>query len=493
MSIFNNNILAGAASQSTTTPVHTIDQSIRFNSADDGNMYRVVGSGGNTKTWTFSGWFKLGLLGSQRGASPFLWSGYQDDSNRLQLMLDNAVGTGAAGDFLCLYSSTSGSIFQTTRVFRDPSAWYHIVVVSDTSNAVSSERIRLYINGIRETSFSTINYPSLNADLAWNKDGSTWYLGKYYSGSGSGTYNYDGYMAELVNLDGTATDCNSFGEFNSNGIWVPKDVSGLSFGTKGWYIDGRDSSDLGDDESGNGNDFTTSGLAAHDQVADSPTNNFATLNSIYADASGLGRGTLANGNLQVTGTSSGFNIDASTFNLPKSGKWYFEYMIGGLYDGFGFCVAGQEASITASNGLGQLSVAQGGGIQYQGWRNAGGYTTNFGATFTAGHIHQIAMDVDNGKFYYGIQNTYYAADGGTDGNPSAGTNELLSFALASNDIVLLTMTSNSSGSEYWNFGQDGTFSGQKTAQGNSDANGVGNFYYAVPTGYLALCTKNLGS
>ena len=496
MAVFQNNLLAGAGAQSSDS-TFSIDQSIRFNSADDGNMYRVVGSGGNTKTWTFSGWFKLGLLGSQRGASPFLWSGYQDDSNRLQLMLDNAVGTGAAGDFLCLYSSTSGSIFQTTRVFRDPSAWYHIVVVSDTSNAVSSERIRLYINGIRETSFSTINYPSLNADLAWNKDGSTWYLGKYYSGSGSGTYNYDGYMAELVNLDGTATDCNSFGEFNSNGIWVPKDVSGLSFGTKGWYIDGRDSSDLGDDESGNGNDFSTSGLASHDQMADSPTNNFAVINAVYADNASAGNaGTLSNGNLQYVGGGSTFSVKGFTFDLPKSGKWYFEYMIGGNNDGFGFVKQGEQGTINASNGPGQLSVAQGGGIQYTGWRNGGNNTTTFadsntGSPFTAGFIHQVAIDVDNGKFYYGVKNTYYAADGGDDGDPSGGTNHMSTFAFSTTDVVLLA--GNYSGTQYWNFGQDGTFSGQQTAQGNSDANGVGNFYYAPPTNYLALCTKNLGS
>ena len=140
-----------------------------------------------------------------------------------------------------------------------------------------------------------------------------------------------------------------------------------------------------------------------------------------------------------------------------------------------------------------MSASQGGGIQYQGWIQGAAYTVDFGSTFTAGHIHQVAIDVDNGKFYYGIQNTYYAADAGTDGNPSAGTNHTDTFDFSSNDISLLTMTSNSSGSQHWNFGQNGAFNGQKTAQGNSDANGVGNFYYGVPTGYLALCTKNLGS
>jgi len=300
------------------------------------------------------------------------------------------------------------------------------------------------------------------------------------------------YAAEMHYLDGYAYGPEYFGETNDSGIWIPKEYTG-SYGTNGFKIDGRDSSDLGDDESGQGNDYTTSGLAAHDQVPDSPTNNFCTINSVYADASAINNVTLTEGNLKATGTSSAFDIKGMTFNLPKSGKWYFEYTIGGLYDGFGFCVAGQEASISSGNGLGQLSVAQGGGIQYQGWRNNGNNTTNFGATFTAGHIHQIAMDVDNGKFYYGIQNTYYAADAGTDGNPSAGTNELLAFDFAGNDIVLLLHQTTASNPEHWNFGQNGTFNGTVTAQGNSDANGVGNFYYAVPTGYLALCSKNVGS
>ena len=171
-----------------------------------------------------------------------------------------------------------------------------------------------------------------------------------------------------------------------------------------------------------------------------------------------------------------------------------EYTIGGSYDGFGFFVVGSEGTINPSgNGMGQLSVAQGGGIQHNGWRNGGSVTVNFGSTFTSGHIHQVAIDVDNGKFYYGIQNTYYAADAGTDGNPGAGSNHTSAFDFAGNDVVLATAVTTDSNPEHWNFGQNGTFNGTKTAQGNSDGNGIGDFYYAVPTGFLALCTSNLGA
>ena len=497
MAIFQNNLLAGAGAQSSGGTTHSIDQSIRFNSADDGNMYRVVGSGGNTKTWTFSGWFKLGLLGSQRGASPFLWSGYQDDSNRTQLMLDNSVGTGAAGDFLCLYSTTGGNIFQTTRVFRDPSAWYHIVVVSDTSNAVASERIRLYINGIRETSFSTINYPSLNADLAWNKNGSTWYLGKYHSGSGSGTYNYDGYMAELVNLDGTATDCTSFGEFNSSGIWVPKDVSGLTFGTKGWYIDGRDSSDLGDDESGQGNDFTVSGLAAHDQVFDTPTNNFCVMNPVSLPSVDSGqtlRG-VSGVNLSSISKPSG-NTNGFAFGTMgvTSGKWYYE-----LYTttypavealGLGWIDAENSAGAASSGsgwrdfGINQRHTTS----AYSVWQWGYNESTGTGLTeFQASVVVGVATDFDNNTFTLTTNGSAY---GSVDFDSTSPTQDLtdgtvwLPKSVLANDAVALVT---------FNFGQDSTFNGQITAGGNADGNNIGNFKYSVPSGYLALCTKNLGS
>ena len=486
--VFQNNVLSGAAGSGTT--VHTIDQSIRFNSADSAYMYRTPNAS-NRRTWTVSCWFKLTNDGISSDFKVLF--GAYDNSSRNNDTYFN-IGLTEAG---ILYAGAWDTNWLVpNRTFRDHSAWYHIVFAFDTTNVVSTERVRMYINGNRETSFSQINAPTLNFEGGWNNNlehsiGRTNYL------VGSGPYYFDGYIAEIYHIDGQALDCNSFGEFNSSGIWIPKDASGLTFGTNGYYIDGRDSSDLGDDESGNGNDYTTGGLASHDQVSDSPTNNFATINSIYADNAPAGNaGTLSNGNLQYVGGGSTFSIKGFTYNLPKSGKWYFEYMIGGSLDGFGFVKQGEQGTINASNGPGQLSVAQGGGIQYTGWRNGGNNTTTFadsntGSPFTTGFIHQVAIDVDNGKFYYGVKNTYYAADGGSDGNPSAGTNHMSTFAFSTTDVVLLA--GNYSGTQYWNFGQDGTFAGQQTAQGNADANGVGNFYYAPPTGYLALCSKNVGS
>jgi len=480
----NKAALLGAAGSSTTSG-YTIDQSIRFNDDDSPYMSRTFGTATDANKWTLSAWSKLGNGSGMR----FLEAGGSSGS-------EDFVGFGGSAGYEKLYfwkrtSSSYNYNLTSTQLFRDHSAFYHFVYVFDSSHAVSSERMKAYVNGQRITNFSTETYPS--SGLASRINTAVEHrIGEPVYGGGHS----DGYLAELVFIDGQALDPSSFGETNDSGIWIPKDVSGLTFGNNGFHIDGRDSGDLGDDESGEGNDFTTSGLAAHDQVLDSPTNNFATINSVYADDASAGNaGTLSNGNLQYVGGGSTFSVKGLTFNLPKSGKWYFEYMIGGTLDGFGFVKVGEETTINASNGPGQLSVAQGGGIQYTGWRNGGNNTTTFadsntGSPFTAGYIHQVAIDVDNGKFYYGVKNTYYAADGGNDGNPSAGTNHMSTFAFSTTDVVLLA--GNYSGTQYWNFGQDGTFAGQQTAQGNTDAAGVGNFYYAVPSGYKALCSKNVG-
>jgi hypothetical protein len=471
--------------KSSAVSTYSIDQSIRFNKPDSAALTKTYGSEGTKTAFTMSCWIKPSLqtdYGFLFGASTSNDAWNASTGSHLSWSVDT----------LAFYSGGTNYII-TNRVFRDPSAWYHIVLAVNTAGS-GTDKIKLYVNGTLETSFSTDNRSSISGDLYIGDDVLHFIGGQITTGTTNAFW--DGYIADFYYIDGSQLTADSFAETNSNGIWIPKEYSG-SYGSNGVHIDGRDASDLGDDESGNGNDWSASGLASHDQVADSPTNNFCTINSVYADNAPAGNGgTLSNGNLQFVGGSSTFNTKGLTFNLPKSGKWYFEYMIGGAFDGFGFVKQGEQGTISAGDGAGQLSVGQGGGIHYQGWRNGGNFTTlfadtNTGSPFTAGFIHQVAIDVDNGKFYYGVKNTYYASDAGTDGNPSAGTNHLSTFAFSTTDVVLLAL--NYSGTQYWNFGQDGTFSGQQTAQGNSDANGVGNFYYAVPTGYLALCTKNLGS
>ena len=307
--VFQNNVLAGGAGGSGTT-VHTIDQSIRFNAGDSPKMTRTPSGAGNRKTWTFSTWVKRGVLSTDQ----WILGSFSDTSNFAAIYLD---GTNNSTDNTFRVYEYNGGVLKYwvygSHKFRDPSAWYHFVVSFDSTNAISSERIKLYVNGLRITDLAQETQPSLNYDSYVNAT-IEHRIGEYNS-----KWYMDGYLAEIVLIDGTALDPSSFGEYNSSGIWIPKDVSGLTFGTNGFHIDGRDSADLGDDESGNGNDFTTSGLATHDQVLDSPTNNFSTLNPLIPGL-GLTTVTYSEGNLKVTFSNN--DATESTIGIPSSGKWY---------------------------------------------------------------------------------------------------------------------------------------------------------------------------
>ena len=309
MSIFRNHLpIMGASGQSTG---YEIDQSIRFNSANSAYMHRTPSSSGNRKKFTSSFWVKFGDL--------------TDCALPMPSVAQNAsYGAYLSSGVIQFFIYYTGSAWQgqlyTNRVFRDASAWYHFVIAVDTTQAVSTERVRIYINGLRETSFSTENYPNQNQDTDWNNSGEKIGIGVNANGfSGSfGEY----YAAEMHYLDGYAYGPEYFGEFKEDtDIWIPKKYSG-SYGTNGFKIDGRDSGDLGDDESGNGNDFTTVGLVATDQRTDSPTNNHATFNPLINATPAF-----ANGNIEVAfqpASSTKWAKTVMNFTLPNTGTWYWE-------------------------------------------------------------------------------------------------------------------------------------------------------------------------
>ena len=487
MSIFNNNLLAGAAAQSTTTPVHTIDQSIRFNALDNPYMSKAFSSKGSPKKFTLSWWTKLGeRTTSATSESQMFFIAYHSGGYQTDFSIQSAARAGGVAHTFRTYSVTTGGgavwNFTTTQLFRDPSAWYNFVVVSDTDNAVQAERFRLYINGQRVTDFSTATYPSSGVEPVWNNSTSV----THYVGSRAGNVNtrFDGYMAEMVHIDGQALDPSSFGEYNSSNIWIPKDVSGLTFGTNGFHIDGRDSADLGDDESGNGNDFTTSGLTAHDQVADSPTNNFAVLNPLDE----RGSGTLSDGNLQMAFGATNDNVTA-TQGL-NTGKWYWEVYIVDKDDPY----VGVQDSGVASTGYTEDAVALwvDGGYIYEDGSDTGDRST----TYANGDIVGVAFDVDNKKIWWSKNGQWYSADDSSTATINISEVEAGNQAQVitrSPDFFMPFVGNYNTGTVIMNFGQEGTFAGNLTAGGNSDGNGVGNFKYSVPSGFLALCTKNLGS
>ena len=458
-----------------TAPPYAIDQSIRFNSADSPYMQRTYGAGGNVDKWTVSFWIKRSTLGS------------------IQMLFASGANISNAGDMFFTSSDTLEfrqyiGAYQTrlitTQVFRDPLAWYHIVCVYDSGNAVSSERARIYINGARVTDFGTETYPSQNQDgiIGSNVNiGFGWYVA-YQSGS-----HFDGYLAEMHYVNGSTLDPSSFGEYNSSNIWIAKEYSG-SYGTGGFYIKGEDSSDLGNDSSGNNNDFTTSGLAAHDQVLDSPTNNFAVMNPV--DADGLGSNELTGGNLQV----KNINRIRSSIPFPTSGKWYWEICTvsnGGQVNwNYGMVYFKDQAEPLLTNvDFIRLNWYHGSNFSSSSNWTDGDFWTNSNNP-SAGDIYGFAWDSNTKKVWLAKNNTYFGSGNpaGNSGTPwgSGGTAGVeYGIAMYSTQNFIHTI----------NFGQDDSFNGAKTSgsASASDDNGNGRFFYAPPTGFLSLCTKNLGA
>jgi len=293
------------ASQWLANPgvTYEIDQSIRFNDDDSAYLNRTFGSAGNRKTYTFSGWFKrANILGANTTLALAVEAG--GNNADIHIQSDEKLRFRDQGNSLNLI---------TNQVFRDPGAWFHLVAAVDTTQSTASNRAKLYLNGSQITSFSTETYMAQDSEGLLNSADNV-EIGRNPNGS----VFWDGYMAELVFIDGQALGPTSFGETDSDtGQWVPINVSGLTFGSNGYHLKGQDSSALGDDTSGNGNDFSSSGLSSADSVSDSPTDNHCVLNALD------GAGTLSDGNLVNAATGSSFVNRRATIGVPSSGKWAF--------------------------------------------------------------------------------------------------------------------------------------------------------------------------
>ena len=381
---------------------YEIDQSIRFNDNDDSHLYDTSFSASPTSSTdcTFSVWVKRGSnLGSN---SCLLYGGDPTGATSESLRF----GT---GNQLQFGQASSDYDLVTNQVFRDSSAWYHIVAVLDTNNGTEGSRAALYINGSKVTSFATENYPSssYSTNFTSGASGVAHVVGaNAYEGSGPDSQHFDGYLADIVFIDGQALTPSSFGETNSDGVWIPKDPSGLTFGTNGFYLKGQDSSALGDDTSGNGNDFTSSGLAAADQVTDSPTNNMPTLNPLSS-----GTGALSDGNLQYTGVSGNWSNSRLTLLVPDTGKWAIRMKSASSYQQIivGLCAPDSACPYTDIdiNGVVQIRYnTQDGNFVT---RVGGSLVNDTGAPTTAAQtFFQLLFDMDNGKL--GV-----AADDATSG------------------------------------------------------------------------------
>jgi len=455
---------------------YSIDQSIRFNKPDSSVLTKTYGSEGTKTAFTMSCWIKPTLQANYG----FLF-GASTSNDAWNVTTGSHLSW--SSNTLAFYSGGTNYII-TNRVFRDPSAWYHIVLAVNTAGS-GTDKIKLYVNGTLETSFSTDNRSSISGDLYIGDDVLHFIGGQVTTGTTNAFW--DGYIAEFYYIDGSQLTADSFAETNSNGIWIPKEYSG-SYGSNGVHIDGRDASDLGDDESGNGNDFTASGLASHDQVSDSPTNNFAVLNPV--DTYGKLAGEIRNGNLELRDNSASVYVYGRAtfgFDVTDSNGFYWESCdvvdgsgIGGITEDNTALPSGSSLAFTGARGYNSINTSN----HYK-LENTTYNSVDLGVASNAGDIVQFC--VKNGKLFIGVNGTYVLS-----GNPATEANPLFT-GLTGIFMPFAGLYSGASYNTVYNFGQDGTFAGNKTAQGNTDANGNGNFFYAPPSGAKALCSKSLGS
>ena len=456
-------------------------------------------SASNRKTMTFSVWVKRALLGNNP-----IYTANTDislDGNGY-FVFDN--------DNTLHYRSWNGSsydfILVTNRKFTDLTSWYHIVVAQDTTQATDTNRIKIYVNGVQETSFSTSTYPSQNYDGYFNSN----ILHNVGRGNDAGIKYFNGSMAHFHFVDGTALTPSTFGETDSTtGEWKPILNPSVTYSSNGFFLKFESAGALGTDSSGNSNTYTVNGDLK--QSPDTPSNNFCQLDANQAyDKTHLRYGATA-----FLGTSTNARGVNST-QMVKNGKWYFEVKVetdrtttngatlgivkNGTYASSFFKAEGSTAvagNSTSSNGAE--------GISYQPMTATpnildagGGGTVNYGTQASANDIIMCAFDLDNGKIWFGKNGTWFDAPSTSDaGDPANGNYEGLSFAKG-DDFWGVTVTGVVNAADtanqhmFCNFG-NGHFGATAVASGNADDNGVGVFEYDVPTGFYAICTKNIRS
>jgi len=447
---------------------HQIANSCRFDGT--AHMSDTRGSDGSTTTGTISFWFKRSGLSSYT----YLLDALEDGNNAVRITI-------LADDTIEFRGETGGAVkfeLETTQVFRDPSAWVHFVGIIDMTNGTQGDRVKMYINGERVTAFDTETYPAdASQTMVLNTSG-TLRLGN----NSEANYDFDGYLAEVVVIDGTAQAITDMGT-SKNGVWIPADSSSRNFGTNGVYLKYESSGDLGNDSSGNNHDFSLTNISAHDQMLDTPTfnsssngGNFCTMNPLNSGSNN----TFSEGNLKVTNSSGGCTA-LGTMSLVTGHKWYFEGKVTGsgnnwigIIEENGYTnSANTNSSIAGSAGFNNYLYAYNGSIYY------GANSSATGATITTGDIIGVLVDLESAT-----NTIQFYKNGAAQGS---------AFNLTGTGINYTPMSDrgSSTGNGFWfNFGQEGSF-GTGSGGGNSDVNGYGSFYYDDGASAKAICTGNL--
>ena len=462
---------AGAAGFYT----YQIANSCRFDSASSSYLYRSPGTASlNTKS-TISCWLKRSNLANMGEAS-----------GSPQTIIGSATSEawefydGAHDDKIKWSGGGGGRYITTGDVYRDTSAWYHMVFRYDSTQGAAADRVKIYKNGdlIAPSTYTESSYAASSEATAIG-NGDPTRIGR---DAASADNYFDGYMAEVIFTDGQSYAPTEFGE-TKNGVWIAKEPS-VTFGNNGFHLKFEASGDLGNDSSGNNNDFTASGLGTDHQTLDSPTfsatdgngGNFATLGPLWKNPTTL---TLSEGNLRGTTTANAIG-GMSNWAVPDGGKWFWEVNYSqqaGTSANFLVGIAYANASLTTVETVDQVLY-----YSENGMKIIESVRSSYGVGFdspSGDAIVGIAVDRVNDTLNFSYNGSWQGA--------------FDISGLSSNEFFPFTMSSGSAGTQGWtyNFGQDGTFAGNITAGGNADENGYGNFKYSVPSGFLALCSGNL--
>jgi hypothetical protein len=438
-----------------------IAQSAMFNSASSSYTKYDVGSTTNRKTFSMSAWVKRSKL----AVDQFIF-GNGNATGGLQFNQDDKI------EFR-VWTTAASDVLITTPVYRDCSGWYHIVVGVDTTDGTAANRVKLYVNGTQVTDFDSETYPIQNYEGLFNTTGHDIIVGAAATTTGY----FDGYIAEAAFIDGTQYAASDFGE-TKNGIWVPKDISGLTYGTHGSLLDFADNTDFGNDVSGENNDFTDNAMGTDHQVLDTPESNHCIIdvNSTHANL------TLSDGGQGFAWATASWRAGMGTF-LLETGKWYWEVDIGsdtatvatGISPGALQSGSVHGGALYPGDHASSYGIATGAGV-YNSWNNASSTGDDNLDAPAANDVMTVAVDADAGKIWFGLYNAgsgHVWGDFGATGvgNPAAGTNPAYSsinFALQ-DYVPVVAANAHSTGKV--NFGQR-TFSGTKPSGFNalSEAN-----------------------
>ena len=491
MGIFQNNLMGAAAAAAAGGGADFYTYQIPYSARFDGstsNLSRTWGAPSETKKAAISIWLKRTKFATQQ--SIFTASGPSGSGSW------NSGSTFVEGaDKIGYYGDGGGNNATGIPQFRDPSAWYHLVVIMDTSQASAVDRWKIYVNGFYyptgTTYWSADAPPALNGLSGIGGNGGTNYIGSYTTGTSN---NFWGYMADCVGIDGTAA-ISDFGE-TKNGVWIAKDPSELTFGNNGWWLDFAASGDMGNDVSGNNNDWTAGGITASDQMLDSPTFNSTANGGNFCTAMpSLAANVLSEGNLKIVGDGGNFDNTYSSFqvDVEDSEGWYWEWRVLGADASTVYGIAKPEINTNmnkANPTAGFYGIANAGvGVSGDGNKRDSATNASYGVSSqSAGDV--LSFAIKGGAIWVGLNGTWM--NSATAGEIEAGTTTNAAFT-GLTGYYSPSFGINGSQSGTANFGQDSTFAGTETLATNADANGYGNFHHAVPDTLKALCSANLST